>query len=94
VAAGALLRVRVLRGQSPLDLEARREELAACLRVREVRVERERADAANVRVTLVRRDPFEDSRRSLGRRRAEHGLMELAGLEPATSWVRSRRSPN
>jgi hypothetical protein len=24
-------------------------------------------------------------------RRAE---MELAGLEPATSWVRSRRSPN
>jgi len=21
-------------------------------------------------------------------------LMELAGLEPATSWVRSRRSPN
>src|SRR6187551_12368 len=22
------------------------------------------------------------------------GFMELAGLEPATSWVRSRRSPN
>jgi hypothetical protein len=21
-------------------------------------------------------------------------IMELAGLEPATSWVRSRRSPN
>jgi hypothetical protein len=21
-------------------------------------------------------------------------MMELAGLEPATSWVRSRRSPN
>jgi hypothetical protein len=24
----------------------------------------------------------------------ERFLMELAGLEPATSWVRSRRSPN
>ena len=56
-----MLRVRVLRGQSVLALDARREELAACLRVREVRVERERADAADVRVTLVRRDPFEDA---------------------------------
>ena len=26
--------------------------------------------------------------------RIESGFMELAGLEPATSWVRSRRSPN
>ncbi len=26
--------------------------------------------------------------------RIESGYMELAGLEPATSWVRSRRSPN
>jgi DNA segregation ATPase FtsK/SpoIIIE-like protein len=56
-----VLRVRVLRGQSALALDARREELAACLRVREVRIERERADAdaADVEVTLVRRDPFE-----------------------------------
>ena len=60
VAAGHLLRVRVLRGQSALALDARREELAACLRVRDVRIEREAADAADVRVTLVRRDPFED----------------------------------
>jgi hypothetical protein len=60
VQAGDVLRVRVLRGQSVLALEARREELAACLRVREVRLERERADAADVRVTLVRRDPFDD----------------------------------
>jgi hypothetical protein len=60
VAAGDVLRVRVLRGQSALDLDARREQLAVCLRVREVRVERERADAADVRLTLVRRDPFED----------------------------------
>jgi hypothetical protein len=31
-----------------------------------------------------------------GRTRATAGIlrMELAGLEPATSWVRSRRSPN
>jgi hypothetical protein len=61
VAVGDVLLVRVLRGQSALTLEARREELAACLRVREVRVERERADAADVRITLVRRDPFEDA---------------------------------
>jgi hypothetical protein len=26
--------------------------------------------------------------------RADLQKMELAGLEPATSWVRSRRSPN
>jgi DNA segregation ATPase FtsK/SpoIIIE-like protein len=56
------VRVRVLRGQSALDLEARREQLAACLRVRDLRVERDRADAADVRVTIVRRDPFEDAR--------------------------------
>jgi hypothetical protein len=59
IPAGDVLRVRVLRGQSSLALDARREELAACLRVREVRIERERTDAAYVRVTLVRRDPFE-----------------------------------
>jgi hypothetical protein len=61
IPAGDVLRVRVLRGQSALALDARREELAACLRVREVRIERERADAADVQVTLVRRDPFEDA---------------------------------
>jgi hypothetical protein len=60
VAAGHVLRVRVLRGQSALALDARREELAACLRVRDVRIERDASDAADVRVTLVRRDPFED----------------------------------
>jgi DNA segregation ATPase FtsK/SpoIIIE-like protein len=59
--AGDELRVRVRRGQSTADLEERREALAACLRVREVRVERDPADAATARVTLVRRDPFEDS---------------------------------
>jgi hypothetical protein len=57
--AGDELRVRVRRGQAVADLDARRDALAACLRVREVRVLREPADAATARVTLVRRDPFE-----------------------------------
>jgi hypothetical protein len=61
VQAGDVLRVRVLRGQSVSALDARREELAACLRVREVRVERDRADAADARITLVRRDPFDNT---------------------------------
>jgi hypothetical protein len=42
IAAGEALRVRVCRGQSVASLEARAAELAACLRVREVRVEGER----------------------------------------------------
>src|SRR3954470_17829013 len=42
VPAGDVLRVRVPRGQAVPDLEARAERLAACLRVREVRVARER----------------------------------------------------
>ena len=61
IPAGDLLRVRVRRGQSVMALDARRVELAACLRVREVRVEGERSDAAIAEVTLVRRDPFEDA---------------------------------
>jgi DNA segregation ATPase FtsK/SpoIIIE-like protein len=60
IAAGDVVRVRVCRGQSVAMLEARAAELAACLRVREVRVEGERGDAAIARVTLVRRDPFDD----------------------------------
>jgi hypothetical protein len=60
IAAGDVLRVRVCRGQSVATLEARAAELAACLRVREVRVQPERGDAALARVTLVRRDPFDD----------------------------------
>lgn len=40
-------------------LDAHREELGACLRVREVRVRGDRSDAAIAVVTLVRRDPFE-----------------------------------
>jgi len=58
VPAGQRLRVRVSRGASFTDLEDRREELAACLRVREVRVERDPGDASRGTVTLVRRDPL------------------------------------
>src|SRR4051812_40696580 len=61
VPAGDRLRVRVRRGQSVPDLDARREELAACLRMREVRVVRDPRDAAEADVLLVRRDPFADA---------------------------------
>jgi DNA segregation ATPase FtsK/SpoIIIE-like protein len=61
IPAGDVLRVRVRRGQSVQVLDARREELAACLRVREVPVLGDGSDAAIARVTLVRRDPFEDA---------------------------------
>jgi hypothetical protein len=61
VPAGDRLRVRVRRGQSVRDLDARREELAACLRLREVRVMRLARNAAEADVLLVRRDPFADT---------------------------------
>jgi hypothetical protein len=61
VATGDRLRVRVRRGQSVPDLDARREELAACLRMREVRVVRDPRDAAEADLLLVRRDPFADA---------------------------------
>jgi ribosomal 50S subunit-recycling heat shock protein len=60
VAAGDEVVVRVRRGQSVADVENRCDQLAACLRVREVRVLRDREDGALARVTLVRRDPFDD----------------------------------
>src|SRR4051794_40674810 len=59
VLAGDLLRVRVRRGQSVGDLDSRREQLGAWLRARDVRVMREPSDAAEARVLIVRRDPFE-----------------------------------
>ena len=59
IPAGDILRVRVRRGQSVAALDACAGALAACLRVREVRIDQEPGDAAIARVTLVRRDPFE-----------------------------------
>jgi len=61
IPAGELVLVRVLRGQSVAALAARADELGACLRLRELRVELDAADAAIARVTLVRRDPFEQA---------------------------------
>ena len=61
IPAGDRLRVRVRRGQSVPKLEARREELAACMRLRDVRVLRDPKDAAEADVVLVRRDPFENA---------------------------------
>jgi hypothetical protein len=59
VPAGDVLDVRVRRGQAVAELERRSEHLAACLRARELRVVRDRRDAARARVLVVRRDPFE-----------------------------------
>jgi hypothetical protein len=59
IAAGELLRVKVPRGASVAELDARSEQLAACLRIRNVRVARDRGDGALAAVTLIRRDPFE-----------------------------------
>jgi hypothetical protein len=77
IPAGDVLRVRVRRGQSAAALAARADELAACLRVREVRVDQERHDAAIARVTLVRRDPFEG---------AAPLPWPCAGAESASLW--------
>src|SRR3954454_1883730 len=61
VPAGDVLDVHVRSGQSVADLDARSEHLAACLRAREVRVMRDRGDAARASVLVARRDPFENA---------------------------------
>jgi hypothetical protein len=58
IPAGELVRVRAARGSSLEYVEQRAEELAVCLRAREVRVARDADDAATGTVTLVRRDPL------------------------------------
>src|SRR4051812_7664179 len=58
IPAGELVSVRASRGSSLDHVEQRAEELAVCLRVREVRVARDPDDAATGTVTLVRRDPL------------------------------------
>jgi excisionase family DNA binding protein len=58
VPAGELVRVRAARGTSLEALASRAEELAACLGLRELRVDRDPENAATGTVTLVRRDPF------------------------------------
>ena len=58
IPAGELVRVRASRGSSLEAVEARAEELAVCLQVREVRIARDADNAATGTVTLVRRDPL------------------------------------
>jgi len=60
IPAGELVSVRVSRGFSFEDITARSEELAACMGLRELRVERDRGNASKGTVTLVRRDPLAD----------------------------------
>ena len=58
VPAGERVTVRVSRGSSFLELEDRAEALAAALRLRELRVDRDPANASRGTVTFVRRDPL------------------------------------
>jgi len=58
VAAGERIAVRVSRGSSFEELAERAEQLACCLSLRELRVERDPGDASRGTVTLVRRDPL------------------------------------
>lgn len=55
---GVHVGLRLRPGHAPVHLEQAAEHLAAALRVREVRVERERQDGSVVYLTLVRVDPF------------------------------------
>jgi hypothetical protein len=59
IAAGDRIRLRAPRGNSIADISARREELAACLRARDVRVLREPSSAAEGAVLVIRRDPLD-----------------------------------
>jgi hypothetical protein len=58
VLAGERMAVRVSRGSSVEELGERAEQLAGCLSLRELRVERDAGDASRGTVTLVRRDPL------------------------------------
>lgn len=58
VPAGEVARVRVSSGCSVEKVEARREQLAASIGLRELRVARDPADASRGSVTFVRRDPL------------------------------------
>jgi FtsK/SpoIIIE family len=58
VPAGELVRVRAPRGSSLGVIADRAEQLAVCLKLREVRIARDRENAATGTVTLVRRDPL------------------------------------
>jgi hypothetical protein len=78
---------------TPADLDSLRSALRAALN------ESTPTDAKTALHTLIdqirvdTRDHIEPTFR-VPAVRIDYGYMELAGLEPATSWVRSRRSSN
>lgn len=59
VPAGDVASVRVVRGRTVAEVEGQAERLAAAMRLHDVRVTRDRADASRATVLLMRRDPFE-----------------------------------
>jgi FtsK/SpoIIIE family len=61
IPAGDLVRVRAARGSSLDDVASRAEQLAVCLKARELRVARDPDNAATGTVTLVHRDPLADT---------------------------------
>ncbi|MDQ1745879.1 MAG: segregation ATPase FtsK/SpoIIIE, family [Frankiaceae bacterium] len=61
VPCGDQVRVTLPAGSRQADMEAAADALATALHVRAVRVERDRDDAAQVTLTVVRRDPFATS---------------------------------
>jgi archaellum biogenesis ATPase FlaH len=61
VPAGEQMTVRIPAGSSVTELTEASERVAAFLRVREVRVVRERSDAGRALVSVVRRDPLSES---------------------------------
>jgi hypothetical protein len=65
VPAGEVAAIRVGSGGSIEDVEARRERLAASIRVRELRVRRDPGDASRGTVTFVRRDPLAEMPRDV-----------------------------
>jgi hypothetical protein len=58
VPAGKRVEIRVPRGLSVSDVSARHEHLAACLRMREVRVSPNPDDASRASILLAKRDPL------------------------------------
>src|SRR6266536_279288 len=60
IPAGDLMRVQIPAGRRTSDLADAAETVAACLAVREIRVNRDLANARFAEVTIVRRDPLSE----------------------------------
>ncbi len=60
ILAGDLMKVRIPAGRRTAELAEAGETIAACLAVREIRVNRDPSNARFAEVTIVRRDPLEE----------------------------------